>query len=225
MYWLDNSTGVTTPPTIPPVQSPVRRYFTEGGSGLPPSTPGGEWFNMVTDELLALLALANITPDKADHSQIAKAIQAIAFSAYPVGSPIPWPKSVPPTGFLAMAGQSFNPSTYPKLALVYPSGYLPDMRGEFIRGLDSGRGKDSGRTVISAQPGSLAIAETVDRVVSFSRMQNIKSLYFDSSIDASTSISAAGIASTLNTIVVPNSQYVGVVRPTNIAFYYVTKGE
>ncbi|MGL5007385.1 MAG: phage tail protein [Plesiomonas sp.] len=155
MYWLDNSTGVTTPPTIPPVQSSVRRYFTEGGQGLSPSTPGGEWFNMVTDELLALLALANITPDKTDHSQIAKAIQAIAFSAYPVGAPIPWPMAVPPSGFLAMTGQSFSSATYPKLALAYPALVLPDMRSEFIRGWDNGRGIDSGRMILNSQLDSL----------------------------------------------------------------------
>lgn len=151
MYWLDNSTGVTTPPTIPPVQSPVRRYFTEGGQGLSPSTPGGEWFNMVTDELLALLALANITPDKTDHSQISKAIQAIAFSAYPVGAPIPWPTAAPPSGFLAMIGQSFSAVTYPKLALAYPGLVIPDMRAEWIRGWDAGRGVDTGRSLLSNQ--------------------------------------------------------------------------
>lgn len=151
MYWLDNSTGVTTPPTIPPVQSPVRRYFTEGGQGQSPSTPGGEWFNMVTDELLALLALANITPDKADHSQISKAIQTIAFSAYPVGAPIPWPTSVPPLGFLAMNGQSFNTTLYPKLAIAYPSGVLPDLRATVLRGWDNLRGVDVGRTLLSEQ--------------------------------------------------------------------------
>lgn len=146
-----------------------------------------------------------------------------AFMAYPIGAPIPWPSAVPPAGFIVMIGQSFSAATYPKLALAYPGLVLPDMRGEFIRGFDAGRGKDAGRTIISSQPGSIAIAETVDRTISFSRMQNIKSIYFDASNDASTSISAGGIASTLNTVVTPNSQYVGVVRPTNIAFNYIVR--
>ncbi len=70
---------------------------------------------------------------------------------YPVGSPIPWPKSTAPGGFLICNGQSFNKVTYPLLASAYPSGILPDLRGEFIRGLDSGRGVDSGRAVLSGQ--------------------------------------------------------------------------
>lgn len=151
MFWVDNGTGVTAPPTIPPLQSPVRQYFTEGGQGLQPSIPGGDWFNMVTNELLAVLTVAGITPNKTDHSQVVKAIQAIAFSAYPIGSPIPYPLASPPPGYLLLNGQSFNTATYPKLAMVYPNGILPDMRGEFIRGYDSGRGVDPGRAILSLQ--------------------------------------------------------------------------
>lgn len=74
-----------------------------------------------------------------------------AFSAYPVGAPIPWPTSVPPPGFLAMTGQSFSAATYPKLALAYPALVLPDMRADFIRGWDNGRGVDAGRALLSHQ--------------------------------------------------------------------------
>lgn len=68
-----------------------------------------------------------------------------------IGIPIPYPLSTVPTGCLAMNGQRFDKSRYPKLALKYPSGTLPDMRGEFIRGLDNGRGVDMGRAVLSGQ--------------------------------------------------------------------------
>jgi hypothetical protein len=151
MYWLDNDSGVVSPPAIPPVQSLVRLYFTEGGGGEQPSWPGGEYFNMLTDEMLNVLTLAGITPDKSDHAQLAKAMQALAFGAYPVGAPIPWPTAVPPAGFLAMTGQSFSAVTYPQLALAYPALVLPDMRAEFVRGWDGGRGVDAGRSLLSAQ--------------------------------------------------------------------------
>lgn len=72
-------------------------------------------------------------------------------SDYPVGSPIPWPQSTAPSGFLVCNGQSFNKSTYPLLAKAYPSGALPDMRSEFIRGLDAGRNIDVSRAVLSQQ--------------------------------------------------------------------------
>lgn len=74
-----------------------------------------------------------------------------AFMAYPIGAPIPWPSAVPPAGFIAMTGQSFSSATYPKLALAYPGLVLPDMRAEFIRGSDAGRGIDSGRVLLSSQ--------------------------------------------------------------------------
>ncbi len=70
----------------------------------------------------------------------------------PVGSPIPWPSPNPPSGYLTCNGQAFNKSLYPQLAAAYPSGILPDLRGEFIRGWDDGRGVDSGRGILSWQP-------------------------------------------------------------------------
>uniref|UniRef100_UPI0036DE7F9E phage tail protein n=1 Tax=Photorhabdus sp. RM322S TaxID=3342825 RepID=UPI0036DE7F9E len=73
----------------------------------------------------------------------------------PVGSPIPWPQPNPPSGYLACNGQAFNKSTYPQLAVAYPSGRLPDLRGEFIRGWDDGRGVDRGRVILSWQGGAL----------------------------------------------------------------------
>ncbi|EPJ0398216.1 phage tail protein [Providencia rettgeri] len=72
-------------------------------------------------------------------------------SDYPVGAPIPWPQATAPAGFLVCNGQSFNKTTYPLLAKAYPTGVLPDLRGEFIRGVDYGRGIDANRTVLSTQ--------------------------------------------------------------------------
>lgn len=69
----------------------------------------------------------------------------------PVGSAIPWPQATAPSGYLVCNGQSFNKTSYPLLAKAYPTGVLPDLRGEFIRGLDAGRNVDSGRAALSAQ--------------------------------------------------------------------------
>ena len=78
-------------------------------------------------------------------------------SALPVGVPVPWPLATPPTGWLKCNGAPFIASQYPKLALAYPGLLLPDLRGEFIRGWDDGRGVDPGRSIGSSQgwsPGS-----------------------------------------------------------------------
>ncbi|MDH2306472.1 phage tail protein [Providencia rettgeri] len=72
-------------------------------------------------------------------------------SDYPVGAPIPWSQATAPSGYLVCNGQSFNKTTYPLLAKAYPTGILPDLRGEFLRGLDAGRGVNTGRAVLSAE--------------------------------------------------------------------------
>ncbi|EPG2867385.1 phage tail protein, partial [Pluralibacter gergoviae] len=77
-------------------------------------------------------------------------------SALPVGVPVPWPTETPPAGWLKCNGAAFDKSKYPKLALAYPSGKLPDLRGEFIRGWDDGRGVDNNRIMLSSQADAFA---------------------------------------------------------------------
>lgn len=72
-------------------------------------------------------------------------------SALPVGVPVPWPSATPPTGWLKCNGAAFSAEKYPELAKAYPTNKLPDLRGEFIRGWDDGRGMDTGRAILSAQ--------------------------------------------------------------------------
>ena len=72
-------------------------------------------------------------------------------SALPVGVPVPWPSATPPTGWLKCNGAVFSAEEYPELAKAYPTNKLPDLRGEFIRGWDDGRGIDAGREILSAQ--------------------------------------------------------------------------
>ncbi|HIH8281356.1 TPA: tail fiber protein [Escherichia coli] len=65
---------------------------------------------------------------------------------YPIGSPIPWPSDTIPAGYTAMVGQTFNKTTYPKLAIAYPSGVIPDMRGWTIKGKPG-----SGRAILTTE--------------------------------------------------------------------------
>ena len=76
-------------------------------------------------------------------------------SALPVGVPVPWPSATPPTGWLKCNGAPFSAGEYPKLAKAYPTLKLPDLRGEFIRGWDDGRGVDSARLLLSSQAASI----------------------------------------------------------------------
>ncbi|HCX7361095.1 TPA: tail fiber protein, partial [Escherichia coli] len=66
--------------------------------------------------------------------------------ALPPGIPLPWPSDTPPDGYAIMVGQAFDKSAYPKLAVAYPSGVLPDMRGWTIKGKPA-----TGRAVLSQE--------------------------------------------------------------------------
>ncbi|MDE8740514.1 phage tail protein [Pectobacterium polaris] len=67
------------------------------------------------------------------------------------GIPLPFPGAVAPAGWLKCNGQQFDKAQYPILTSRYPSGFLPDLRGEFVRGWDDARGVDTGRALISSQ--------------------------------------------------------------------------
>ncbi|EBX1652616.1 TPA: phage tail protein [Salmonella enterica] len=66
--------------------------------------------------------------------------------SYPVGAAIAWPSDATPAGYALMQGQSFDKSAYPLLAIAYPSGVIPDMRGWTIKGKPA-----SGRAVLSQE--------------------------------------------------------------------------
>ncbi|EEN3149844.1 phage tail protein [Salmonella enterica] len=64
----------------------------------------------------------------------------------PVGAAIAWPSDTIPAGYALMQGQTFDKSAYPLLAIAYPSGVIPDMRGWTIKGKPA-----SGRAVLSQE--------------------------------------------------------------------------
>jgi microcystin-dependent protein len=79
----------------------------------------------------------------------------------PAGTVIWTARSTAPTGYLKANGAAISRSTYATLFSAIGTTYgagdgsttfnLPDLRGEFIRGWDDGRGIDSGRVFGSAQ--------------------------------------------------------------------------
>ncbi|EGI3819519.1 phage tail protein [Salmonella enterica] len=66
--------------------------------------------------------------------------------SHPVGAAIAWPSDATPAGYALMQGQAFDKSAYPLLAIAYPSGVIPDMRGWTIKGKPA-----SGRAVLSQE--------------------------------------------------------------------------
>ncbi|ECL8859083.1 tail fiber protein [Salmonella enterica] len=66
--------------------------------------------------------------------------------SHPVGAAIAWPSDATPAGYALMQGQTFDKNVYPLLAIAYPSGVIPDMRGWTIKGKPA-----SGREVLSQE--------------------------------------------------------------------------
>lgn len=101
--------------------------------------------------------------DENNSSQYASsaAVFAVATASQPTGSVITFAGNTPPSGFLECDGGEYSRSTYSDLfsviGEVYGSGNgtttfnVPDLRAEFIRGWDNGRGIDTGRSFGSSQ--------------------------------------------------------------------------
>lgn len=138
-------------------------------------------------------------------------------SALPVGVPVPWPLPNPPRGWLKYNGAPFDKIMFPKLGAIYPSGILPDLRGEFIRGWDDGRGVDSGRALLSAQA-----ASSIGRFVSGTSTSGVVgATVYDPDGTSPGDSNWAGVATGMNTKSL--QQQKDAVRPRNIAFNYIVR--
>lgn len=132
-------------------------------------------------------------------------------NATPVGIPMPWSSPNPPPGWIICVGQAFNTSQYPKLAAAYPAGYLPDMRGVFIRGWDNGRGIDPGRGIASLQYGQAPAS-------GFSRGQWGNYAQLNRGINVQIGTDNDGYP-----IVTQESESQRETRPINVAFNYIVR--
>ncbi|MFJ3372938.1 phage tail protein [Pseudomonas sp. NPDC086251] len=148
---------VTTLPAIADV--PVGSTFVlrnmSSASGATVNSLGGNVGGVINFSL-APNEIVELSADPSKGWWVTSRSQAVtAATSVPIGIPLPYPLSVPPSGFLLMVGQAFNPALFPLLALVYPANVLPDMRGELVRGWDNGRGVDPSRGLLSPQAGML----------------------------------------------------------------------
>ncbi|ELX9762829.1 tail fiber protein [Escherichia coli] len=157
--------------------------FTRGNpqTGTPATDLDDDYFDMLQEELCSVVEASAASLEKGRNDQLLTALRALLLSrknpfgdiksdgtvktalenlglgegsALPVGVPVPWPSATPPTGWLKCNGAAFSAEEYPELAKAYPTNKLPDLRGEFIRGWDDGRGVDAGRALLSLQDDS-----------------------------------------------------------------------
>ncbi|HGU9704249.1 TPA: phage tail protein [Escherichia coli] len=234
--------------------------FTRGNpqTGTPATDLDDDYFDMLQEELCSVVEASGASLEKARHDQLLTALRALLLSrknpfgdiksdgtvktalenlglgegsALPVGVPVPWPSATPPTGWLKCNGAAFSAEDYPNLAKAYPTLKLPDLRGEFIRGWDGGKGVDSGRTLLSAQGDAI---RNITGVVGCSSIGDSQGLlgYVSGAFSASESkapalsgASASGYQRSLYanfnaSAVVPTANE---NRPRNIAFNYIVR--
>ena len=225
--------------------------FTRGNpqTGTPATDLDDDYFDMLQEELCSVVEASGASLEKGRHDQLLTALRALLLSrnnpfgdiksdgtvptalenlglgegsALPVGVPVPWPSATPPTGWLKCNGAAFSAEEYPELAKAYPTNKLPDLRGEFIRGWDDGRGVDSRRAVLSTQEPTVGTFYVGLAIIS-GTLSGSGAKFTDS----------VGIGSTSSNITVSNGNDQSVsgtvavnpvdTRPRNIAFNYIVR--
>ena len=145
--------------------------------------------------------------------------------AAPTGSVYTFAGSTVPTGWLKCNGALLSRTTYASLFAVIGTTYgagdgsttfaLPDLRGEFVRGVDDGRGVDSGRSLGSAQA-AYAGSLTINSVTA-----NMQGNSSGVPIIDSFTINGNTFNDNTNTVVVPVTA--GDARPRNVAMHFIIK--
>ena len=164
--------------------------------------------------------------------------------AAPTGSVYTFAGSTVPTGWLKCNGALLSRTTYASLFAVIGTTYgagdgsttfaLPDLRGEFVRGVDDGRGVDAGRVLGSAQAGQNAshthtantspagghshAFENLARIADADRGSTASLWSIDSSVTQTTS--AVGDHTHAITVDASGGNE---SRPRNVAMHYIIK--
>ncbi len=215
-----------------------------------------DWANDWSGFFGRLLTVAGVTAngnvDTALSSQYYDALLKVitnSVGAPAIGIPFFWslssmPNTVVPEWsdmiFLKFNGASFSSTTYPKLALMWPSLLLPEARGEFPRIWDDGRGVDTGRALLSAQGDAI---RNITGGVSGRNVTSTANIFGVTDVNGAFGASGSGVNSTAAAAAVSSgaadrassltfnaSNAPGVVtaaenRPRNIAFNFLVRAK
>jgi microcystin-dependent protein len=157
--------------------------FTDGDplTGTPATVVSDDWCNAVQEEICAVVEGAGIGLSKPANDQLKAAIAKMINAAVPTGTVLQGYFAVVPAGYLALDGSLVSRAAYAGLWAFAQAGglvvaeatwsasawtlfgagdgattfRLPDLRGEFVRGWDAGRGVDAGRALGSRQADEL----------------------------------------------------------------------
>lgn len=153
----------------------------------------------------------------------------------PAGTVDYFANSTAPIGYLECNGQAVSRTQYPELftaiAVLYGPGdgattfNVPDLRGEFIRGADNGKGIDPGRVIGGNQAGTLIVGDFDGSPTPgslYSPSGTIQNLYgadpFDATVySPATTQAVYAITSNVTATAASLPGYIGATRPRNIA--------
>ncbi|HAX4856419.1 TPA: integrase [Escherichia coli] len=232
--------------------------FTRGNpqTGTPATDLDDDYFDMLQEELCSVVEASGASLEKGRHDQLLTALRALLLSrknpfgdiksdgtvktalenlglgegsALPVGVPVPWPSATPPTGWLKCNGAPFSAEEYPELAKVYPTNELPDLRGEFIRGWDDGRGVDTGRGLVTWQDwAQMNIRGSLSGVAILVNGQGTGAIKINTSSNSSKWSTGTPEIGLIRDLTFDSSKVEGMkvadeVRPRNIAFNYIVR--
>lgn len=145
---------------------------------------------------------------------------AIENSGSEVGVPLAFPSWYIPAGYIPYDGRAFDKLACPKLAQLFPNGYLPDIRGLVIRGVDANRGLDSGRGILTYQE---------DCIQDHTHYSGVETSFYDVPGSNTRNVPGGGDVRwypNRGGLISPSPAGVRTgpeTRMKNIAFYYITK--
>jgi microcystin-dependent protein len=168
-------------------------------------------------------------------------IEACSIYAVPSGAIQHFARTTAPEGWLKANGSTVSRTQYAELfaavGTLFGAGdgsttfNLPDLRGEFVRGFDDGRGVDAGRLLGSAQKGTLAVNDpslTQVTVTSLISADDTTNLIMNQRVGLDNPVSMFDYTGLNNALYNPASSYqsvitnpfafnFGITRPRNIA--------
>ncbi|WP_323077132.1 hypothetical protein [Aeromonas hydrophila] len=129
--------------------------FTRGDpqTGTQATQVSADILDAMQEELCSVIELSGLPLKKSENNQLYKAIEILLDAVIPIGVVLPWVGDTPPNDrFVIVKNQTFDKVALPKLAALFPSGQIPfDPRGLALRWWDNGRGRDTGRSLLSEQ--------------------------------------------------------------------------
>ncbi|PPD31130.1 MAG: hypothetical protein CTY21_12175 [Methylomonas sp.] len=197
----------------------------------PPTEITADILNALQEELVSVILGANIALNKADNAQLSKAIAQMIG----VGQVAFFATAVPPTGWIKANGSLLLISDYQRLYGVIGASFnvagdpvthfrVPDLRGEFLRAHDDGRGIDTGRAFGSRQDGTQL---PFDSVPDSSFIGNISNASAPDAVglDDFPEYAGGSFISTIGggSLIAANVNIVGTARPRNVALLAAIK--